>query len=273
MKRPVVLSIAGSDPGGGAGIQQDLKVLTVLKVYGCTAITALTVQNTMGVQAVYPVAGSILRDQILAVVEDISPPVVKIGMLSTRENVEAAAAALYGREDCFIVADPVMLSKNGRALLDEDAVCSYRDKLFPIIDLITPNIPECARLTGVSSQEPEFSEKAMIKLFSLMAEARPSGRRSPAILLKGGHDTSAATCTDILYMDGRFHLYESRRLMNPHTHGTGCTLSSAIAAFIARGEAVVKAVEKARNFVFEAIRGGFPLGRGTGPVDPMVFLK
>ena len=272
MKRAVVFSIAGSDPSGGAGIQQDIKVFTVLKVYGCAAITALTVQDTTGVKDVFPVPAEVVRQQVMAVMDDIRPGVVKIGMLATRENVEAVADVLKDYRGTFIVADPVILSKNGKYLLEEAAVAVYMDRLFPLTDLLTPNIPECGSLTGISSDEPEFSSRACMKLYAMMVRKRIAGRM-PAILLKGGHGSSAGTCTDCLYADGRMRFYEFQRLANPHTHGTGCTLSSAIAAFIARGDSVPRAVEKGRAFVFEAIRGGLKLGKGTGPVDPLVFLK
>ncbi len=273
MKRPVVFSIAGSDPGGGAGIQQDLKVLSVLGVFGCAAVTALTVQNTRGVKAVYPVSGSLLKEQVQAVMEDIRPPVVKTGMLSTRENVQALVDILAEYSDVFVVADPVMLSKNGRSLLEDDALTVYMERFFPLIDLITPNIPECARFTGLSPSDPQFFEKAPLKLYSLMTTARLLEKKDPAVLLKGGHDTHAQICTDVLYAQGRFHVFESQRLFNRHTHGTGCTLSSAVAAFIARGNSMIDAVEKARHLVYQAIKSGFALGSGTGPVDPLVVLE
>ncbi len=272
MKRAIAFSIAGSDPGGGAGIQQDLRVFTVLNVYGCAAITALTVQNTLGVQALYPVSGKILEEQIQAVMEDIHPRVIKIGMLATRSNVEAVAKVLSNYTDTFVVADPVILSKNGVALLNEDALETYVNKLFPLIDLLTPNIPETEKLSGISKKHPEFPYIALMKLRSLLEQNR-SSNRTPSILLKGGHGSSSTVCRDVLCTNERYHVFESSRLTNPHTHGTGCTLSSAIAAFIARGEAVPEAVERARGLVYEAIRAGFPAGRGTGPVDPMVFLK
>ena len=271
MKRPVAFSIAGSDPGGGAGIQQDLKVFTVLGVWGCAAITALTVQNTTGVKAVYPIPGSVLKEQVQAVMEDIRPRVVKTGMLSTMENVHVLAEVLSGYRDVFVVADPVILSKNGRFLLEENAVSVFMDELFPLIDLITPNIPECERFTGVSPEDPEFSEKAILELYSMMEKRRLTGKNKPAVLLKGGHGTDSHLCTDILYVNGRFHFYESPRLASRHTHGTGCTLSTAIAAFIARGNNVTDAVERARHVVFQAINAGFALGSGTGPVDPLVL--
>ncbi len=271
-KREVVLSIAGSDPSGGAGIQQDLKVLTVLQVYGCAAITALTVQNTMGVQAVYPVPGEVLRGQVQAVLEDIRPQAVKIGMLSTAENVEVVAGILSGYRDVFVVADPVILSKNGKKLLDDEAVSIYMERLLPVVDLLTPNIPECVRLTGISTEESEFPQRAVRRLFSMMEKNRLSNK-GPTVLLKGGHGGSKISCADVLFSQGEFRVFESTRLANPHTHGTGCSLSSAIAAFIAKGDPVIKAVEEARHFVLGAIEAGFPLGKGIGPVDPMVFLK
>ena len=272
MKRAVVFSIAGSDPSGGAGIQQDIKVFTVLEVYGCAAITALTVQDTTGVKDVFPVSSEVVRQQVMAVMDDIQPGVVKIGMLATKENVEAVADVLEDHRDTFIVADPVILSKNSKYLLEEAAVSVYIDRLFPLTDLLTPNIPECLNLTGISPDEPEFFSRACMKLYAMMGQERISCGM-PAVLMKGGHGSSDNICTDCLYADGRLRCYKFERLANPHTHGTGCTLSSAIAAFIARGESVVKAVEKGRAFVFEAIRGGLQLGKGTGPVDPLVFLK
>ena len=273
MSRPVAFSIAGSDPGGGAGIQQDIKVFTVLGVYGCAAITALTVQNTLGVQAVYPVPGDVLKEQVKAVMDDIRPGVIKIGMVSTRENVESIASVLEEHPDCFVVADPVLLSKNNRDLLQKDATSLYVSRLFPMVDLLTPNIPECELLSGISRQDPAFIEKSIERLMELMTVSRASGKNKPGLLLKGGHGPSESVCRDVLFSGGNYHLFESPRLANPHTHGTGCTLSSAVAAFIAKGESLLRAVEKARDFVHRAIDAGFALGKGIGPVDPLVFLK
>ena len=271
MKRPVALSIAGSDPGGGAGIQQDLRVFSVLGVFGCAAVTAITVQNTVGVRDVFSVASSIVASQVELVMEDISPQVVKIGMLSTRENVTAVAGVLKSFKEVFVVADPVMLSKNGRYLLEEAAVSVYIDELLPLVDLLTPNIPEAVRISGSSKDSPDAYQEICLSITRLMNTGRisPFG---PAVLLKGGHGPDINVCTDCLYVDGKYHFYESDRLDNPHTHGTGCALSSAVAAFIARGDSLIDAVEKARDVVHQAIKAGFALGKGIGPVDPLVLL-
>ena len=272
LKVPVALTIAGSDPGGGAGIQQDIKVFTVLRVYSCAVITALTVQNTEGVKRVVPVDAGILKEQTEAVLEDIHPDVIKIGMLATRENVETVSGILKHHPDIFVIADPVILSKNGKALLEGPGISEYVEMLFPCIDLLTPNLHEAASLLGIDVAGFDDMKAASLRLCSLMGRNR-SSLFPPAVLLKGGHLGEDGTAPDVLCCREELCIFRSERVSNLHTHGTGCTLSSAVAGYWAREHDLTRAVQRAKEFVSGAIRAGFPLGKGTGPVNPLIFLK
>ena len=259
---PIVLSIAGSDSSGGAGIQADLKTFSALGVYGATAITAITAQNTQGVFSQQALSPQMVYEQITAVVDDLSPTVVKIGMLSNVEIVHAVANAL-GQYSLTIILDPVMVSSSGHRLLSFEGQDALKEKLLPMATLITPNIPEMEALSQMSLLSFEEKEKAAHYLFECGAKA---------ILLKGGHE-EGDTKTDILYSihDGeiRFDTFSSDTIHTKNIHGTGCTLSSAIAAFIARGYHLPKAIADAKCYVAEAIRAGadMKIGHGFGPVN------
>ncbi len=283
---PKVLSIAGSDSSGGAGIQADLKTFSALGVYGATAITAITAQNTQGVNSQFALEPQMVYDQIAAVMDDIEPSVVKIGMLSNTAIVEAVAKALHDYKPSFIILDPVIVSSTGHRLLSIEAQETIKEKLIPIADLLTPNIPEMKALTDSSLLSLEEKKEAAQQLFNLGAKA---------ILLKGGHEEGEMK-TDVLFVSQqttdnettsrdasmtqndkqdvvdtsiRMLLLSSPTIETKNTHGTGCTLSSAIAAFIARGLSLEDAISEAKNYVTEAIRAGadINIGKGIGPVN------
>ena len=269
---PKVLSIAGSDSSGGAGIQADLKTFSALGVYGATAITAITAQNTQGVNSQFALEPQMVYDQIAAVMDDIEPSVVKIGMLSNTAIVEAVAKALHDYRPSFIILDPVIVSSTGHRLLSIEAQETIKERLIPIADLLTPNIPEMKALTDSSLSSLEEKKEAAQQLFNLGAKA---------ILLKGGHEEGEVK-KDYLFFNGlkakdkslksaseSVSVYASETVVTKNTHGTGCTLSSAIAAFIARGLSLEDAISEAKNYVTEAIRAGadINIGKGIGPVN------
>ena len=259
MTTPVALTIAGSDSGGGAGIQADLKTFSALGAYGCSVITALTAQNTRAVTGVFDVPPEFVRAQMDAVFSDITVNAVKIGMLSRPETILAVAEGLRAHNPEFVVLDPVMVAKSGDALLQDDAVESLKTHLLPLATIITPNLPEAATLLG----EDEVSETG---------ELRPCAERlldlgPRAVLLKGGH-LSGPDSPDI-FVDGQsVEILEALRIETGNTHGTGCTLSSAIAAGLARGLELDDSVKAAKSYITDAIAGSDSLhvGGGHGPV-------
>lgn len=259
MTTPVALTIAGSDSGGGAGIQADLKTFSALGAYGCSVITALTAQNTVGVTGIMDVPADFITQQMSAVFDDIAVDAVKIGMLSRPETIEAVAAGLKTYQPRHIVLDPVMVAKSGDALLHAEAVESLRLHLLPLATLITPNLPEAGVLLGretpIGCGDMEPAARALHDL----------GAR--AVLLKGGH-LDARNSPDLLFDGTDFTVLDSERIDTGNTHGTGCTLSSAIAALLAQGVGLEDAVRAAKNYITEAIRAadGLRIGRGHGPV-------
>jgi len=255
---PRLLTIAGSDSGGGAGIQADLKTFAAHGAYGMSAITALTAQNTREVRAVHAAPPDFVAAQIDAVFEDIGVDAVKIGMLADADLVRAVAGRLrVHAEGIPIVLDPVMISKSGAALLEDAAVEALREELIPLATLVTPNLPELERLTG----RPVGSEGERRRAAEALA-----GERGPAVLAKGGH-AEGAELVDLLFADGRWHRFVHPRIETAATHGTGCTLSSAIAARLGRGEDLPQAVEGAIAWLHAAMAAAYPLGSGHGPVD------
>jgi hydroxymethylpyrimidine/phosphomethylpyrimidine kinase len=258
--RPRALSIAGSDSGGGAGIQADLKTFSALGVFGMTAITAVTVQNTRGVFGFEELSPGTVGDQIRAVVTDIGVDAAKTGMLASRAIAEAVADAVAETAVPNLVVDPVFVSKHGHALLSDDAVDTLRTRILPLATLVTPNLPEAEGLVGFGVRTREDMARAARAILA-------TGPR--AVLVKGGH-LEGSDRADDLFVDGeREEWILGERLPTPHTHGTGCVLSSAIAAYLARGEELSAAVRGGKAFVTEAIRHALALGRGIGPVDPM----
>jgi hydroxymethylpyrimidine/phosphomethylpyrimidine kinase len=255
-----VLTIAGSDSGGGAGIQADLKTFAAIGCYGMSVITALTAQNTRGVIGIHPVPPAFAVQQIEAVFSDMGADAVKIGMLYSAELIEAVAEALKKHGARKIVLDPVMVAQSGDKLLQEDAVDAIKVHLMPLADVVTPNIPEASVLTG----QPLKSLKDARRAAKILAE---NGSRS--ILIKGGHGADNKSI-DLLFLvrENRFVQLAAERIETRNNHGTGCTLSSAIAAYLARSNDIEAAVQKAKTFMNQAIAAGarYQIGHGHGPV-------
>ena len=250
------LSIADSDCSGGAGIQADLKTMTLNGVYAMSAVTALTAQNTTGVSAIEPVTPAFLRQQLDMIFTDIRPDAVKIGMIPSAPLMETSAEALAHYRAEHIVIDPVMVSTSGSRLMQAEAVALLKARLLPLAALVTPNIPEAEVLSGLSIRDKEDMLRAALKI------AETCGC---AVLLKGGH--SARDADDLLYAGGRPRWFSGQRILNPNTHGTGCTLSSAIAANLAKGFDLETAVQRAKDYVNGALRAMLDLGQGSGPLN------
>ena len=257
-----VLTIAGSDSGGGAGIQADIKAMSANGVFAMSVITAVTAQNTEEVTDVFELPASIIAAQIDAVFDDFDVAAVKTGMLSSVEIVRIVAKMLAQQKISHLIVDPVMLSKSGHALLKPEAVDALRDELIPLALVITPNVHEAQQLSGLEIKTLADARQAAKVLHKL-------GCRN--VLIKGGH-LLAERGTDLLY-DGRFfNVYKGEYIDTPHTHGTGCTFASAIAAQVARGQALPDAVRTAKTYVTEAIRHGLAIGHGKGPTNHFYFL-
>ena len=250
------LTIAGSDSSGGAGIQADLKTMQANGVYGMSAVTALTAQNTTGVRGIFEVTPEFLGQQIDAVFEDIRPDAVKIGMVSSADLIRMIAEKLREYRAEHIVVDPVMVATSGSKLLKEDAVNTLMTELLPLAEVITPNIPEAEILSGMAVRTEEDMVSAAEKI------GRDTGC---AVLLKGGHSLNDAN--DLLWRDGSTRWFRGKRIDNPNTHGTGCTLSSAIASGLAKGMSLEAAVEQAKEYISGALAAGLDLGQGSGPMD------
>lgn len=255
MKR--VLTIAGSDSGGGAGIQADLKTMLACGVHGMSVLTAITAQNSLGVQGVWEMPTGAVETQFHSVVDDIGVDAVKTGMLASAPLV-AVVAELLERlpANVPIVVDPVGVSKHGDSLLAVDALTNLRERLIPIATVITPNLFEVSQLTGITVSD----EKGMSHAADALLAFGPEW-----VLIKGGH--LAGPAVDLLTNGKESHRFESERFENRHTHGTGCTLASAIASYLALGNSVPEAVGLAKKYITGAIKSGFPLGSGIGPVD------
>jgi hydroxymethylpyrimidine kinase / phosphomethylpyrimidine kinase / thiamine-phosphate diphosphorylase len=251
-----VLIIAGSDPGAGAGLQQDLKAATLMGAYGLTVVTALTVQNSLGVTAVHPVAPEVVAAQLDAVLSDFPVAAVKVGMLATPALVRTVAGKLKNL-DAPLVLDPVLAAGGGFPLLEESGIAILKEELFPLTFLLTPNVPEAARLTGLTVQTPAGLEEAARRLQAL-------GPRW--VLAKGGHLPGEPV--DVLTDGNNVYHLPGVRLAAPNHHGSGCLLASACAAGLARGAPVPETVNRARELTAQALRYGLPLGQGTGPVNP-----
>ena len=257
---PRVLSIAGSDSGGGAGIQADLKTFSALGCFGMTAITALTAQNTCGVRSIHGVPAQMLRDQIDAVMEDIGVDAVKIGMLHSPEIVRTVAEAVDRHALKNVVFDPVMVATSGAVLIDNSAVDVLVRELFPRVAVITPNLDEAALLVGRTLCTAQDMEQAALALLDKGAHA---------VLLKGGHLPGNVVIDLLVTQQGEKFWMEAPRIHSPNTHGTGCTLSSAMAAYLATGATLVEAVQQARTYIREALQHGAQVrtGKGSGPLN------
>lgn len=262
MTKPAVLTIAGSDCSGGAGIQADLKTMTVHGVYGMSVVTSLTAQNTTGVYAIFDVPADFLRLQLDAVFEDIFPDAVKLGMISSAAQTEVIAERLAFYRPRHTVVDPVMVATSGARLMQEDAVAALQGALLPLATLITPNIPEAEILSGICISGREDMERAARTLFD---------RYGCAVLVKGGHGVKDAD--DLLCTDKGRVWFRGERIRNPNTHGTGCTLSAAIASNLAKGASIEDAVRRAKEYISGALAAMLDLGRGRGPMDHAFCLR
>lgn len=256
------LSIAGSDSSGGAGIQADMKTMSAHGIYAMTAITALTAQNTTGVISIQESTPDFLADQLDAVFTDIFPDAVKIGMMANAALIRVIAQKLKQYHARHIVVDPVMVATSGSKLMQDDALDTLKYELLPLAELVTPNIPEAEVLSGMritSAEDMVAAAKHMEQAFSC------------AVLLKGGHDLNNAN--DLLCRNGEIQWFHGRRINNPNTHGTGCTLSSAIASNLAYGMELEDAVKRAKDYISGALAAMLDLGRGSGPMNHLFDLK
>ena len=262
MKMKTALTIAGSDCSGGAGIQADLKTMTMNGVYAMSAITALTAQNTTGVRAIQESTPDFLKQQMDAVFEDIYPDAVKIGMVASSELIRVIADRLryYGAKN--VVIDPVMVATSGSTLMKSDAVHTLMEELLPLAILVTPNIPEAQVLSGRTIETKE----------DMVTAAKQIGDSYHcAVLVKGGHSINDAN--DLLYADGESRWFEGKRIDNPNTHGTGCTLSSAIASNLAKGFTLAASVQRAKDYISGALAAMLNLGKGSGPMNHLFDLN
>jgi hydroxymethylpyrimidine/phosphomethylpyrimidine kinase len=256
------LSIAGSDCSGGAGIQADIKTMTMNGVYAMSAITAMTAQNTTGVRAIQESTPDFLKQQLDAIFEDIYPDAVKIGMVASSELIRVIAERLRYYDAKNVVLDPVMVASAGSSLMKQNAVQTLITELLPISTLVTPNIPEAQVLSGMSIQNKE----------DMIAAAKQIGDSYHcAVLLKGGHSINDAN--DLLYADGELRWFEGKRINNPNTHGTGCTLSSAIASNLAKGFTLTESIQRAKEYISGALAAMLDLGEGSGPMNHAFDLQ
>ena len=250
------LTIAGSDCSGGAGVQADLKTMSALGVFGMSVIVSVVAENTAQVISIEDISPKVIEDQIDAVFEDIPPDAVKVGMLSTPACMEAVAGKLRQYRPAHIVVDPVMYAKNGSPLMQESSIDTLIQTVIPAATLLTPNIPEAEKIAGMKIVTPEDMQEAARAIYRMGAGA---------VLVKGGHYIGDAR--DILFDGTGFHTYVEKRIDTKNTHGTGCTLSSAIASYLALGEPLPEAVGKAKAYVTGAIEHALPLGKGCGPTN------
>ena len=253
---PRAMTIAGSDSGGGAGIQADLKTFAALGVYGTSVLTAITAQNTVGVRGVHEISVEMVAAQIESVISDIGADAVKTGMLVSSDIIETVARELAHFRVDRLVVDPVMVAKSGDRLLREEAVDAMRRSLLPLATVVTPNIPEAETLAGMKIESRADARRAAEKIVSM---------RAKAVVVKGGHLPGPPV--DLFYDGREFREYSAPRIETRNTHGTGCTFASAIAAGLARGMEIVDAVAAAKEYVTEAIRHSFDVGQGHGPLN------
>lgn len=269
-KYPVVLTIAGSDSGGGAGIQADLKTFSALGCFGTSAITAVTAQNTLGVNAIYPIPPEIVEKQIQAVLEDIKPDAIKIGMVHSAELAVAIASVLKDFPTIPVIFDPVMVATSGDRLIENGTINTLKQALFPIVTLVTPNLDEAALLAEMEINNLDDMEAAAEKII---------GFGCNAVLIKGGHLKGKQLFDVYLDKTGRKQIFKSETIDTNNTHGTGCSLSSAIAAFIAQKMKLLSAVAAAKMYIYEAIDNGKEVktGGGNGPLNhfynPVKLIK
>ncbi|MDM5187195.1 bifunctional hydroxymethylpyrimidine kinase/phosphomethylpyrimidine kinase [Bacillus sp. DX4.1] len=265
MKVNKALTIAGSDSGGGAGIQADLKTFQELGVYGMTAITAITAQNTLGVQGVYPVAIEGIQEQLHSIGTDLTPDAVKLGMLFSSEIIDVVAENIKKFDWNNIVLDPVMIAKGGASLLQQEAVQALKEHLLPIATVVTPNVPEAEVLTGMEIHNIEDSKQAAKVLHELGAKY---------VLMKGGHAAyQGDEVIDLLFDGEKFIEYRSERIYSKQTHGSGCTFASAVTAGLAKGYRIEEAVQEAKSFISIAIEQRLNIGSGHGPTNHFAYKR
>jgi hydroxymethylpyrimidine/phosphomethylpyrimidine kinase len=258
------LTIAGSDSGGGAGIQADLKTFQELEVFGMSALTAVTAQNTLGVQAVYPMTADAVSKQIESIGENMGTDAVKTGMLFNAEIIKAVSEKIEFYNWQNVVVDPVMIAKGGASLLQLEAISALKKYLLPLAMVITPNIPEAEVLTGMSIRTDEDKEEAAKRLYDLGVKH---------VVVKGGHDEDHDVSVDLLYDGYEFNTFTSKRVLTKNTHGTGCTFSAAVTAELAKGLSVYEAVSKAKHFIQAAIEDQLLIGQGHGPTNHWAYRK
>jgi len=258
---PIVLTIAGSDSGGGAGIQADIKTMSATGCYACSVITAITAQNTLGVSAIFPIPLEHVEKQLDAVFTDLNIVAVKVGMLADCDIIKIVAAKIKQYQPAFLVVDPVMVATSGDLLLQESAISTLKAELLPLADIITPNLPEGAALIG---SEMPGSEADMINMITGL---RQLGAK--AVLLKGGHLEQDENSNDLLIFPEHVHKLTAKRINTRNTHGTGCTLSSAIASYLAQGNDLLRAVQLGKQYISQAIAHAdeLDIGKGHGPVN------
>lgn len=258
------LTIAGSDSGGGAGIQADLKTFQELGVYGMSVITAVTAQNTLGVQGVYPMSVEAIERQLASIGEDLRPDALKTGMLFSGEIIGIVAAAIkkYGWKQ--IVIDPVMIAKGGASLLQQEAIDAMIHSLLPLADVVTPNIPEAEALSGISITNGDSRQKAAMRIHAFGCKH---------VMIKGGHEANTEQATDLLYDGVSFTEFTSKRLITQHTHGTGCTFAAALTSGLAQGLTTKASLQLAKNFIHAAISEPLHIGSGHGPTNHWAYQQ
>jgi hydroxymethylpyrimidine/phosphomethylpyrimidine kinase len=258
------LTIAGSDSGGGAGIQADLKTFQELGVYGMSVITAVTAQNTLGVQGVYPMSAEAIERQLASIGEDLRPDALKTGMLFSGEIIRVVAAAIkkYAWEQ--IVVDPVMIAKGGASLLQQEAIDAMIHSLLPLADVVTPNIPEAEALSGILITDRDSRQKAALRIHAFGCKH---------VMIKGGHEANTEQATDLLYDGASFTEFTSKRLVTQHTHGTGCTFAAALTSGLAQGLTTKASLQLAKNFIQAAISEPLHIGSGHGPTNHWAYQQ
>lgn len=261
LSTPIVLTIAGSDSSGGAGIQADIKTISATGSYACSVITAITAQNTLGVSAIFPIPLEHVEQQLDAVFTDLNVIAVKVGMLADSDIIKLVVAKIKQYQPAYLVVDPVMITTNGNLLLPESAISTLKTELLPLAELITPNLPEGAALIGC---EVPSNEDDMLKMITRL---RKLGAK--AVLLKGGHLAQTEKSNDLLILTKQVHHLTAKRTNTRNTHGTGCTLSSAIASYLAQGNDLLRAVQLGKHYVSQAIAHAdeLTIGQGHGPVN------
>lgn len=259
-----LLTIAGSDSGGGAGIQADIKTFQELNVYGMSVVTAVTAQNTLGVQGVYPLAVEAILQQMDSIGADLNPDAIKTGMLFSGDIIKAVAHKVKEYDWGNLVVDPVMVAKGGSSLLQQEAVDALITHLLPLAQVVTPNIPEAEVLTGIRIVSIDDKREAARRICRMGARH---------VVIKGGHDVDTMHTLDILYDGVRFEEFQGNRVETKHTHGTGCTFSAAIAAQLAQGKSVREAVRIAKSFIQAAIEDSLAIGGGHGPTNHWAYQR